>query len=104
MVGYVPRFWPRNISSHMFLGFKLRNVSSDIFLGWPRNISFYVPRCHVGEEQKLCSSAPMSVQSYVHEDIFLGYVPWLAEEHKLCSSATNICFLVFGRGTLVCLL
>jgi hypothetical protein len=65
--GYVPRFWPRNVSSHMFLGFGPRNVSSNMFLGWLRNISSYVSRCHV------------------------------ADEYKLCSSATNICSSIFDR-------
>jgi hypothetical protein len=101
-VRYVPRFWPRNVSSHMFLDFGPRNVCSDMFLSWPRNISSYVPRCHVAEEHKLCSWASMSMQSYVRQDIFLSYVPQLAEEHKLCSSATNICSSVFGRGTFTC--
>jgi hypothetical protein len=73
----------------MFLGFGPRNISSDMFLGCPRNISSYVPWFHVAEEHNLCSSTLMSVQSYVHQDIFLSYVPWpstyvpqfLAEEH-----------------------
>jgi hypothetical protein len=88
-VRYVPRFWPRNISSHMFLGFASRNVSSHMFLGWPRNIRSYIPRWHMVEEHNLCSTAPMFVQSYVRQDIFLSYVPQpliyvprhLAEEH-----------------------
>jgi hypothetical protein len=79
---YVPRFRPRN-------------VSSDMFLGWSRNISSYVPRCHVAEEHKLYSSALLSVQSYIRQDIFLSYVPWF------CSPATNICSSGFGRGTFV---
>jgi hypothetical protein len=74
-VGYVPWFRPRNISLHVFLGFRPMNVSSDMFLSWPRRMSSYVPQCHVAEEHKLCSSAPMSVQSYVHQDIFLSYIP-----------------------------
>jgi hypothetical protein len=100
-VGYVPRFWRRNVRSDMFLGFGPRNVSLHMFLGWPRNITSYVPWFHVAKEHNLCSSAPMSMQSYVHQDIFLSYVPRLAEEHKLCSSAINICSSVFGRGTFV---
>jgi hypothetical protein len=98
-VRYVPWFRPRNVSSHMFLSFRPRNVSSDMFLGWPRNISSYVPRCHVAEEHKLCYSALMSVQSYIHQDIFLSYVSqpptyvpqFLVEEHLSvsCSDVTR---------------
>jgi hypothetical protein len=88
----------------MFLGFLSRNVNSNMFFGWPRNISSYVPRCHVAEEHKLCSSAPMFMQSYVRQDIFLSYVPWLAEEHKLCSSTNNMYFSIFGQGTFTCFL
>jgi hypothetical protein len=102
--GYVPWFRPRNVSSHMFLGFGLTNVSSDMFLGWLRNISSDVHRCHMAMEHMLCSSAPMSMKSYVRQDIVLSYVPWFIEEHMLCSSATNICSSVFGRGTFVCFL
>jgi hypothetical protein len=73
----------------MFLSFGLRNISLDMFLGWPRNISSYIPRFHVAEEYNLCSSTPMSVQSYVHEDIFISYIPrpsiyvprFLVDEH-----------------------
>jgi hypothetical protein len=60
-----------------------------MFLGSPRNISSYVPRCHVAEEHNLCSSAPMSMQTYVHQDMLFVYVPrpktyvprFLAKEH-----------------------
>jgi hypothetical protein len=55
----------------------------------------------VAEEHKLCSLALMSMLSYVHQDMFLGSVPRLVEEHKLYSSTINICFLVFGRRTFV---
>jgi hypothetical protein len=103
-VGYVPQFWPRNISSHMFLGFGLRNISLDTLLGWPRNISSYVPWFHIAEEHNLYSSAPMSVQSYVRQDIFLSYAPRLSKEHKLCSSGINICSSVFVQGTFFCFL
>jgi hypothetical protein len=82
----------------MFLSFGSRNVSSDMFLGWPRNISSYVPRCHMAEEHKLCSSAPMFMQSYVRQDIFLSYVPrpptyvprFLVEEHLSVSCSDKI--------------
>jgi hypothetical protein len=73
----------------MFIG-SPRNVSLVMFLGSPRNVSSYVPRCHVTEEHNLCSSAPMSMQTYVYQDMFLGYVP------------QGRCFSVFGRGTFVC--
>jgi hypothetical protein len=68
----------------MFLGWP-KNVSLVTFLGWPRNISSYVPRCHVAKEHNLCSSASMSMWSYVRQDIFLSYVPRLAEEHNILS-------------------
>jgi hypothetical protein len=55
----------------------------------------YVPRCHMAKEHNLCSSALMYTQTYVSRDMFLGYVPWSPEEHKLCSSVINICSLVF---------
>jgi hypothetical protein len=82
----------------MFLSFEPRNVSSDMFLGWPRNISSYVPQCHMAEEYKLCSSAPMFMQSYVRQDIFLSYVPrpptyvprFLVEEHLSVSYSDKI--------------
>jgi hypothetical protein len=32
-------------------------------------------------EDKLCSSAPMSIQSYDRQDIFLSHVTRLAKEH-----------------------
>jgi hypothetical protein len=84
---YVPRFWSRNVSSHMFLGFRPRNVSLDMFLGWSRNISSYVPR-----PQCPCSLMFIKIYSLV---MFLDwprniiyvprestYVPrFLAEEH-----------------------
>jgi hypothetical protein len=62
-----------------------------MFLGWLRNISSYIPRCHVAEEHNLCSSAPIFVQSYIHQDMFISsYVPryQVAEEYNLCSSAS----------------
>jgi hypothetical protein len=74
-VGYVPQFWPGNVSSHMFLIFEPRKISLNMFLGWPRDISFYVPRCHVAKEHNLCSSALMSVQCYICQDIFFSFVP-----------------------------
>jgi hypothetical protein len=55
----------------MFLDFP-RNVSSVIFPDSPRIISSYVPLCHVAEEHNLCSSAPMSIRTYIHQDMFLG--------------------------------
>jgi hypothetical protein len=90
-----------NVSSHMFLNFRLRNISSDMFLSWPRNISSYVPRCYVTEEHKLCyvprprcPSSLMFIKIYFSV-MFLGwsrnisyvprpptYVPrFLVEEH-----------------------
>jgi hypothetical protein len=92
---YVPRFWAEERKVRYVPQFRPRNVSSHMFLGWPRNISSYVPQCHVAEEHKLCSSALMSMQSYVCQDIFLSYsyvprpptyVPqFLAEEHMYVS-------------------
>jgi hypothetical protein len=77
----------------MFLSWP-KNVSLIMFLSWPRNISSYVPRCHVAEgsyvpqchmaeEHNLCSSASMSMWSYVRQDIFLSYIPWLVEKHNI---------------------
>jgi hypothetical protein len=68
-----------------------------MFIGWSRNISSYIPQCHVTDEHNLYSLAPMSVQSYIRQDIFISYVSWLTHEHKLYSTAINICFSVFGR-------
>jgi hypothetical protein len=33
----------------------------------------YVPRCHEAEEYNLCSSAQMSMRSYVRQDMFLSW-------------------------------
>jgi hypothetical protein len=97
---YVPRSPTRNISSLYVPQFleerKFRYVPQ-----FPRNISSYVPRCHVAEEHNLCSSIPMSMRTYVCQDIFLGYVPQRTKEHKLCSSDINIYYSVFDRGTFV---
>jgi hypothetical protein len=85
-VGYVPRFWAEERKVGYVSRFRSRNVSLYMFLGWLRNIISYISWCHVAKEHKLCSSALMSVQSYIRQDIFLSYVPRLAEKHKLCSS------------------
>jgi hypothetical protein len=82
----------------MFLGFGPRNISSDMFLGWPRNISSFIPRCHMAEGHNLCSSAPMSMQSYVHQDIFFSYVSQLAEEHLSISYSDLFASLQFLKN------
>jgi hypothetical protein len=43
-----------------------------MLLGSPRNIRTYVPRCHVAEEYNLYFLALTSMQTYVHQDMFLG--------------------------------
>jgi hypothetical protein len=73
-VGYVPQFWAEECKVGYVPQFRPRNVSSHMFLGWPRNISSYVPRCHVAKEHNLCISASMSMRSYICQDMFLSYV------------------------------
>jgi hypothetical protein len=61
----------------------------------------YVRRCHITDEHKLCSSAPMNIWSYVRLLMSAGYDRRLIDEHKLFSSAYTLCSSVFGRQALL---
>jgi hypothetical protein len=67
-----------------------------MLLGSPRNIRTCVPRYHVTEEHNLYFLALASMQTYVHQDMFLGeqrsisYVPrFLIEEHLSVSCSVR---------------
>jgi hypothetical protein len=54
------------------------NIREPAYVPWP------VRRPE--EHRDLIFLSPLSMQTYVHQDMFIGYVPRGTDEYRLCSS------------------